>query len=211
MNKKIVSFFNKYKLLKFKKGQVILEAGKDFPGIIYVKSGYARMYAVSKDKKEITLPMFQPMFFCSLINFVISRSNKYFFEAISPVEVWVAPEEDFVKFLKEDEKLYSQVMKEIMAEFSELTENVQQLVFGDAYSKIAGLIYSVAVKFGEEQKGGIMVSFKIPHRMLASMTGLTRETVTLQLLKLQKTGYLTTKGRYLIVKNMDKLKELSKI
>lgn len=210
-NKKIVSFFNKYKLLEFKKGQVVFEANKNFPGIAFVKSGYSRMYTVSKEGKEITLPMFQPIFFCSLISAFIQKGNKYFFEAISPMEIWIAPKEDFMKFLEEDSKLYSQITKEMMGEFMDLTENIQQLVCGDAYSKIANLVHSMASKFGEKQKSGVMVSFKTPHRMLASMTGLTRETVTLQLLKLQKEGYLFSKGRYLVVKNMDKLKELSKI
>jgi CRP-like cAMP-binding protein len=47
--------------------------------------------------------------------------------------------------------------------------------------------------------------------MLASMTGLTRETVTLQILKLQKEGFLYNKGRRIVVKDMDKLKEIAQV
>lgn len=211
IKKQLVAFFNKYKLIKYKKGQILFKPGEKIPGILFDKNGYVRVYTVSKEGKEITLPMLKPLFFCSLIDALLGKENKYYIEAISPVELWMAPESDFMNFIKQDPELYDKMTKSMLNDFMDLTNNVQQLVFGDAYTKIASLIYSMSEKFGETKGKETTIGFNTPHRMLASMTGLTRETVTLQILKLQKEGYLYNKGRRIVVKNMEKLKEIAQI
>lgn len=211
IKKQLMSFFGKHKTLKYKKGDLLFKPGEKLPGVLFDKSGYVRVYTISKDGKEITLPIVRPLFFCSLINLLLQQENKYYFEAISPVEVLMAPKEDTLDFIKKDTNLYESITKWMMSDFVDLTNNVQQLIFGDAYSKIAGLIYSMSTKFGETKGKETIISFNTPHRMLASMTGLTRETVTLQILKLQKEGYLYNKGRRIVVKDVDKLKEIAQI
>jgi CRP-like cAMP-binding protein len=211
IKKQLITFFNKYKLIKYKKGQIILKPGEKIPGILFDKSGYVRVYTISKDGKEITLPMLRPMFFCSLVDSLLGKENKYYIEAITPVELWIAPEKEFMDFIKTDNDLYDKLTKVMLSDFIDLTNNVSQLIFGDAYTKIAGLIYSMSEKFGESKGKETIIGFNTPHRMLASMTGLTRETVTLQLLKLQKEGHLYNKGRRIVVRDMNKLKEIAQI
>jgi CRP-like cAMP-binding protein len=211
IKKQLVAFFNKYKLIKYKKGQLIFKPGEKISGVLFDKSGYVRVYTISKEGKEITLPMVKPLFFCSLIDVLLGKENKYYIEAISPVELWMAPENEFMDFLKSDPELNDKITKLMFNDFIDLTNNVQQLVFGDAYTKIASLIYSMSEKFGETKGKETIIGFNTPHRMLASMTGLTRETVTLQILKLQKEGFLYNKGRRIVVKDMDKLKEIAQV
>jgi CRP-like cAMP-binding protein len=211
IKKQLITFFNKYKLIKYKKGQIIFKPGEKLPGILFDKSGYFRVYTMSKDGKEITLPMLKPMFFCSMVDSLLNKENKYYIEAISPVELWLASEKEFMEFIKSDSDLYDKLTKVMLTDFIDLTNNVSQLIFGDAYTKIAGLVYSMSEKFGETKNKDTTIGFNTPHRMLASMTGLTRETVTLQLLRLQKEGFLYSKGRKIVVRDMNKLKEIAQV
>lgn len=211
IKKQLTAFFNKYKLVKYKKGQIIFKPGERIPGILFDKSGYVRVYTVSKDGKEITLPILKPLFFSSVVDSLLDKENKYYIETISPVELWIAPENEFMEFIKNDSELYEQITKVMFNDFIELTNNVSQLIFGDAYTKIASLIYSMSEKFGEQKGKETIISFNTPHRMLASMTGLTRETVTLQILKLQKDGFVYNRGRRIVVKDMEKLKEIAQV
>jgi CRP-like cAMP-binding protein len=211
IKKQLLKFFNKYKLNTYKKGQIIFKPGEKLPGILFDKNGYVRIYTISKDGKEITLPMLKPLFFCSLVDSLLGKENKYYIEAISQVELWTAPEDEFMSFIKTDPNLYETINKVMFSDFMDLTNNVEQLIFGDAYTKIAALIYSMSEKFGETKGKETIIGFNTPHRMLASMTGLTRETVTLQILKLQKEGYVYSKGRRIVVKDMNKLKEIAQV
>ncbi|MEI8067890.1 MAG: Crp/Fnr family transcriptional regulator [Candidatus Shapirobacteria bacterium] len=209
--KQLVGFFEKNKAVKIKKGQIILKPGEKISNVLFEKSGYVRVYSVTKDGKEVTLPILKALFLISLTNVLLNKENKYFVQAISPMEVWMTPEKEFIDFVKQDDDLYKNLVQSVLADFLDLTNNLQKLIFGDAYTKVASLICSHLEKFGELKDGETVVDFKTPHRILASMTGLTRETVTLQILKLQKEGFLYNKGRKIVVKDMVKLSEIAKI
>ena len=163
------------------------------------------------DGKEVSLPSLKPLFFCAGLNGLHKKTNKYFVEAITSVELWAVPMEEFIKFIEKDQNILNEVNKKLIEDLTDLSANWQQLVGGDATSKVAGLICMIAKDVGEEKGKEILINSNTPHRVLASMAGLTRETVTLQILKLQKQGYLYNKSRTMIIKNIEKIREIAKI
>jgi|GEM_PF-1043403 len=208
LKKKLLGFFRKYPLKKAKKGEMVLKPGESFPGIIFVKSGYVTMYVFSKDGKQVTLPLWRPLFLSSMVCAITGMENKYFFEAISPTEYWIAPLKEWVDFAKSDMRLYRDLTKMVVRDFVDLTGDTQKMVSGDARVRVASLLASMATKYGEKTAsggGGVRIKFNVPHRLLASMTGLTRETVTLQLLKLQKEKVVRIEKRRIIITNKEKL------
>jgi len=76
--KQIEKYFEKYKLQKYKKGEIIFRSGEDFPGICYIKSGYVRLYTVGKDGQEVTIQIFKPVFYLSLIRAISKYDSKYY-------------------------------------------------------------------------------------------------------------------------------------
>ena len=72
--------------------------------------------------------------------------------------------------------------------------------------KVVAVLLSLVA---ETTKKTTEVTLDLPatHRTIASMTGLTRETVTLQMLKLKKRGLIAGKGRHLVIKDLDQLRE----
>lgn len=215
MNDKIksslITFFNKYPLVKYKKGDIILQPGDKFPGIIFVKSGYIRVYNVTSDGKEVTLQLFKPLFYFSMIDATTNIGSRHFFEAMTNVEMWIAPRDEAIKFFNDNKEISEDIMKTILMKFIDLTTNIEQLISGDAYKKVAGLVYALADEFGDNKDGMRMIKFKLTHKLIASLTGLTRETVTLQMLKLEREDYLDNKRRQIFVKDMEKLERLARL
>lgn len=206
--KKITTFLKKYPLVKYKKGQIIYKP-EDSSKVYFIKSGYTRVFLISNQDKEITLPMIKSLFFSSLVSHITERQNNYYFQAISEVEAWVVPQKEIVEFIENDPKIYREIIKDVIEEFVVLTEKFQQLILSDAYVKVASLICSMADVNGNKTNKDVKIEFNIPHRILASMTGLTRETVTLQILKMQKDGLVKIKGRTIIIKDYKRFKKLT--
>jgi len=206
--KQIVEFFSKYPLKKFKKGQILFEPNEDFKGIYFVKSGYLRVYDVGKDGKESSIQLFKPLFYLSSINFKTGIKNRHFIEALTPVEVWLAPGKEYTEFLEKHAKLKEEIDNNFLEKFIDMTSYMAQLIAGDAYSKVASLIKSLAEEFGSSKNNKtVTIKFKITHKIIASLTGLTRETVTLQMLKLEKDGLIDNDRRQIVVQDMAKLKK----
>jgi len=210
IKKQFESFFSKFETIKYKKGQVLFRPGENLNTAYIEKSGFLRAYVVM-DGKEVSLPSLRPLFFCAGLNGLHKKANKYFVEAITSVELWAVPMDEFIKFIEKDETILNEVNKQLIDDLVDLSVNWQQIVAGDATSKVAGLICMIAKGIGEEKGNEILVNSNTPHRVLASMAGLTRETVTLQILKLQKQGYLYNKSRKMVIKNIEKIREIAKI
>jgi CRP-like cAMP-binding protein len=209
--KKLEAYFEKTRLKKYNKRELLFRPGDELRDICYIKSGYVRVYSVTKDGQEVTLQLFKPVFYLSLIQAINKFSNHFFFEAVTPVEMWVANREETLSFINKDKELSDQINKEIMGEFMELIGNIEYLISGNAYMKVARVIHNLVTKYGEVKGKEMVVKFGTPHRMIASMTGLTRETVTLQILKMEKNKLLVNKGKLIYVKNMDKLADAAMI
>ena len=203
--KSLLNFFSKYPVKKYKKGEIILHPGEDFGGISFVKSGSIRVYSLSKDGRETSIQLFKPMFYLSLIAQMTHTKNQYFMEAISHVDVMTAPKADFLKYLENNPTVKNEVMVAFLKKFLDLTTNMLQIIASDAQSKVLGLIYSLADEFGVKKGEKVVIKFKITHKLIASLTGLTRETVTLQMLKLQKMGLIGNEKREIVVLNMKKI------
>ncbi len=206
IKKQLIKFFCKYPLKKVKKGGIIAKPGEKFGGIIFVKKGYVKAYTLTKDKKETTLPLFKPIFYFSLIAGMTGKKSQHYFEAVSPTEIWVAPKKEFLKFLEENKLIKDGVMEGMLSEFVDMTANLGELMGNSAYGKVAGILVSLAEKFGTKNGVRVIIKFKVTHKLLASLTGLTRETVTLQLNKLKKEGLIGNKKREIWLKDTKRLK-----
>lgn len=208
----IESFLKKQRIIKYKKGQILVRPEDNLGKIILEKEGYARIYKMTSDGKEISWPKLRPMWTYSISSALLERENEYYAEAISNLEAWVIPVKDFMEFINKNKELHLEIYKEIIAELLELSEQIEKIMFAEAYSKVAILIKDLADKFGKKDKNGTtIVKFNVAHRILASITGLTRETVTLQILKLQKEKIIEGRSRNFIIKDMDKLTAISQL
>lgn len=202
--KEIENFLKKYKTIKYKKGQILIRPEDTFGKVILEKNGFARVYKISKTGEEISWPILKPMWIYSMITALNDNKSEYFIETVTQMEAWVIPIEDFWDFWKSKniEDLYQLNIRNLV----ELTEKQSELLIADAYTKVAILLREMATNFGEKQGKKISLNFNIPHRVWASITGLTRETVTLQILKMQKQGILRNNKRKLVIDDIDRLK-----
>lgn len=205
----INNFLKKQRVVNYKKGQILVRPEDSLGKIILEKEGYARVFKMTSEGKEISWPELRPMWMYSISSALIEKENEYYAEAITDLEAWVVPISDFMDFLKEKKTIHLEIYKEIITEFLDLSEQIEKIMVAEAYEKVGILIESLANKFGKESNGEIIVGFNVPHRILASITGLTRETVTLQILKMQKKNILEARSRNLIIKDISRLKVMS--
>lgn len=60
---KLEEFFSRYRLTTYKKGEIIYRPEDDPSHIAFIKSGYVRLFALSKDGEEMTINIFKPVFY----------------------------------------------------------------------------------------------------------------------------------------------------
>lgn len=206
----IKKFFSQFPAKKIAKGTIIFKPGDKINDVYFINSGFVRIYTKT-GPTENTLNIFKPLFLMSYIHHLTENYNNFYFEAITPMEVRVSPEKDFNEFLAANPEFSSLIMEFFLGSLLRYISNQGNLINGNAVSKIASVLYQLAIEYGDTKNGKLVVNFPATHRIVANMVGLTRETTSVQMSKLQKTGVISTRRTQFTVHNVEKLKQLSEI
>ncbi|MBP9718901.1 MAG: Crp/Fnr family transcriptional regulator [Candidatus Levybacteria bacterium] len=206
---KLAGFFSDRKPLFYKKHEIILRADTPPPGVFYLKKGYVRDFSVSKDGEELSLVVFKPGDFFPFQWILNDKLDFHNLEAMTSVELFRAPKEDFIAFLKKDPDILFSSIQEIVSRLGGLMDRMEHLVFGNAYERVASIIFILAERFGYREDGMIMIPMPISHRCLASLVGMTRETVSVEMKRLEKKGLIINKGRFVYIQNLPLLQKES--
>lgn len=205
----LAGFFSNRSTLSYKKNEVILRDDTPPPGVFYLKKGYVRDFSISRDGEELTLVIFKPGDFFPLQWVINNKSDFHNFEAMTAVELSRVSKEEFVAFLKKDPEVLFTSIQEILARLGGLMDRMEHLVFGNAYERVASILLIFAERFGQKEDKSILIPIPISHRSIASLVGMTRETVSVEMKRLEKKGLISSKGRFVYVKNIEQLQKES--
>lgn len=209
VQQKLEHFFAQYRLIKYKKGEIIYRPGDEPLNILYIKSGFVRLYTISKDGQELTIKLLKPIFYFTLIYAIINVKNKYYVETISPVELWSAPKEVTLEFIKKDPQILFEITKNLFTALDDLMTNIEYLISGNTRTKVASMLLLLASRFGQKEPGGVRIDLTPTHQDIAGLLGTSREIVSIQIKELEKMGIIAKKGRFWQVLDMKKLEEES--
>lgn len=208
---KFYQFFSKYKPLNFKKGETLLRAGDPILGVYLLNRGFVRLFTVSSSGEELTLIIFKkgdlfPITWALTQDKVLNTQQDYYLEAMSPSELIRSPREEFLKFIRSDPEALFELTGGLSKRFGGLLIRIESLVFGEAYSRIASILLLCAERFGRKVNTQIEIEVPLTHSDVASLIGVARETVSIELKKLEKMGLIGYRGRLLVIKNLRRLR-----
>lgn len=199
---------------KYKKGQIIIYADDELSNVYLLKQGFIKVYSpAERGESKILLIFSPPATFPILMDMLVEIPHykmRYSYEAMSDVEVLVMTKEKFYRRLQEDA-----VTRMVMAYVNDLTfvlaSRLSMIENKDAKSKILGLMRYLLDVAGERVSGGkYEIGVKITHNDIAALTGISRETASTQMKKLEnqklvqhkKGGILVLDKKFRSVKNI---------
>lgn len=210
---KLDIFFSQYKAVQYKPRTVISPVNDTQSSVFYIKSGFMRVFRISEQGEELTLTILKPKDFFPL-TYGMSNTNvfkSYYLEAITQLELWKVHIEQFQQFTSAHPDVYYELTKRVLVRFDGVLTKMEYLVLNNAYTKIVATIISCAKKFGEPHGDNIIINVPLTHKDIATLVGITRETTSLEMKKLEKQGYIGRNGKNLIIKQIDKLEEAIQI
>lgn len=194
-------FFSKFKPLHYKKGEVIFRAGDQPPGIFYLKAGYARVYSFSRSGEELSLILFKPGDIFPVSWAMNPAPIGYFAETMTTAELWRVSRNQFLEFVKDKPEILFELTRRMLERFLGLMKRMEHLVFGNARSKVASILLICAERFGKKIGGNIVIDVPLTHNDIATLVGMTRETVSIEMKKLELKNLIGYRGKRLIVKS----------
>lgn len=189
-----LNFLEQYPVKPFVKGESVLEQG-DEPQFAYVvKSGFVKTFDINANGESFPLS-FDHMYEIIPLAWVFGHAEvaPYFYEAFTDCEVWCVPREDFVAFLKDN--AHSQfVIFDFFVKRYLLTMQMKMLSLEQAKAsdKILYLLKFLTMRFGGDKTEGVVhIDLPLTQQDIASSAGITRETASIELKRLEKLGIIS--------------------
>lgn len=199
---KIDIFFKAYKHQQYKKGEILIRADDDPVGVFYLKEGLVKQYAISKKGDELVVNIFKPESFFPMSWAINQAQNKYFFEALTDLDVWRAPKEEVLTFLKSNPDVLLDLLSRLYTGLDGVLTRMTYLMAGDAYVRLIAELLIYAQRFAKTQK---MIAITISEKELAAQAGMTRETVSREMKTLKDKGFIVANRNKLYISDLQKL------
>lgn len=204
---KLTIFFSKGRIIVYKKRTTILRSDDTPSGIYYIKKGFVRQYLLSKDGQEFTTVIYKPGDLFPIRWAITSTPLRSYFEAFTPVELWRVSREQFLDFMRSQTDVYFKIVSRILNRLDAMVERMEHLAFGNAAAKVASVLLIATERFGKRASKVFILPLPLTHKDIASMLGMSRETVSIEVKDLERKGIIGYRKKLIVVKNMKKLRE----
>lgn len=205
IKEKIDSFFPHYTFHTCTKGDVLIRAGEAPKGIYYLTSGTVRQYVITKEGEEMTLNIYKPFSFFPMAWAVNAYPNAYYFEAMSDGEFWLAPKDAIVAFIKDEPEVLYDLLRRVYIGLEGVLSRLEHLMSGKAQERLLTILLISAKRFGEQEKNTVTIHLKLTHQDLASLAGLSRETVTREMMILKEKKLINYTNHSIRINNLEEL------
>ncbi len=194
--------------LSFSTKSIIIDPIQDVTDVYYLEHGFVRMYLLSEDGEELSLHIFRPGTYFPLMLVLTDSPNKYYFEAVTPVVVRKVPKPKIISLLKDNPDVLYDLATRLSGGIIGYLVKVESLLLHDAYKRVVSLLCYLGESFSEHfTQGDVRINLSVTHYLLSTWVGLTRETVSRQIEKLEKKGLIINKDNIITIKNLDFLKK----
>jgi len=183
-------------ITRYKKGQRIVSLGDNVNFVASVKSGEVKLYKPF-DGRDISVPNMRMFKEWSQMMVLSGEKSDYVAEAMSAVELEKTPKDKYLKEIRMNPRKQMEALSAFSKLFLEQSRRFVNIIGASAIGKVATVILDMS----EE-------GFPLTHKLVASLTGLTRETVTLQMLKMEKMNLIDNANRKIKILNKKGLEKL---
>lgn len=188
----------KLRIKQYGKNETILYEEDTNEYMYIILSGKVKVIQISEDGKETILAIHRTGEFFGEMSLIDGKTVPATVLAIENTLTAVISKNDFYSLIHSQSKILERLLQILCARLRNSWDMIQILNFKNASQRLKMLFYMLAEEYGKETGEGVTLDLKLTHRDIANMAGLTRETATRVIDKLQKDKEITIlKNRYI--------------
>ncbi len=193
----------------YRKGEIIFREGAYPTGIFYITNGKAKKYKLDSEGNEQIIYVANTG---ELIGYhAILAEDRYPDSAAALEESTITfiHKDDFLTVLGQSDTLSKRLLKTLSHEFAVLVNGLTLFGQRSVRERLALQLVVLREKYKINFESGMLVEINLSRDDLASLVGTVRENVVRILTEFKLEGILKTKGRKIIVLNVNKLVEIA--
>lgn len=204
-------FYLKGKKIIYRKGSIILRPDEHPLGVFYLQTGYIKDTAISLDGNEFTLFIFMPEDIFPYSWTFNKIPNRYSYVAMTDCVIFRRDQSQFLDFINKNPEILFFLIQRILMRLRGIMQRLESLAFGNAQGKIASIMIILGERFGEKKDHEVKIMLPVSHKDLAELVGISRETVSIEIKKLEKKNIIRRNSRFYFIIDKRQLLKISRL
>jgi CRP/FNR family cyclic AMP-dependent transcriptional regulator len=164
-----------------------------------VKSGRVELLSTSESGREVGHSVRQPGEVFGITELILRQDRARGTRALEDSEIWVLPRDDFYALISERPEITLALLASALDRGVEQVEMKRNLTGTSARHRVASTLDYLASRSTRTRSSGGPITVRVTHEQLSRLCGLTRQTVTSELDRLEAEGLLELKSRFIVV------------
>ena len=170
----------------FKKNETILYEEDTNAYMYIILLGKVKVVRTTEDGKEIILAIHKSGSFFGEMSLIDGKTTPASVLATEDSLIAIISKEDFFSIIFNQNKVTKNLLEILCARLRHCWNTIELLNFNNASQRAKMLFLMLSDEYGTKTPEGVILNIKLTHQDISDMTGLTRETVTRVIDKMQK-------------------------
>ncbi|MGL5152382.1 MAG: Crp/Fnr family transcriptional regulator [Clostridium sp.] len=179
---------------RYAKNEVIFEEGDEASTLYFVNRGKIKLYKYTCDGKEQILHILSEGDFFGELNLVRNSKDTFNAKALEDCGICTLSKGVIREIILKNPEIGLKMLEGVASRLGKMEELAQTLATNDIDSRIAFLINGLIEKYGEDLGGNIEITLPLSREEMANYIGVTRETISRKLKKLEEIGVIKLIG-----------------
>ncbi|WP_040209665.1 Crp/Fnr family transcriptional regulator [Neobacillus jeddahensis] len=193
---------------QFKKNHVLMFENDQSEDVYIIRSGMVKVYRIHEGK-EIVLSISMPGDILGEVEALSNDNHRISsIEALENVSVWHITKQDFLEIVDKYPSVLRKAYMILVERTRMLNRLIRYLTFYDVRTKAANLLIDLYYNFGKASGDSYKIDLKINQSLLASMLGVTRESISKTLGDFQNEGLIDIREKYFYLLDKSRLETI---
>ncbi len=182
---------SKIRIEEFKKNEVVLREEDTNEFMYIILFGKVKVIQTTENGKEIILAVHKSDDFFGEVSLIDGKTSPATVQTLENSLIAFIARKDFYLLLSTQDRVLEKLLHIFCSRLRESWERIYILNAKNASDRVKMLFLMLSHQNGDKTSEGVVLNLKLTHQEIADMTGLSRETVTRILDRLQKDGEIT--------------------
>ena len=175
--------------------------------LFFLRKGRVRIYKKSPEGRELTLAVVESGTLFGEMVLTGQRLRDAFAEGMEPSEVAAMCRADVERLILEKPQVGLQMVHLLSHRLVAQEARMEDLGLKEVPARLASLILQLVEEQGVKTRTGFKIPTRYTHQQLGTFIGANRASTTRALRQLREAGAVQTKDRYILVEDIEVLKE----
>ena len=185
----------------YARGDIIFQ--KDDPGeaLFIVESGSVRIHVTGTQGTDLTLAVMNPNDFFGDMSLLDGKPRSASASAVTDCQLIVLERDHFTELVRKRPDAALAVLARVTSRLRGSDQMASDLAFLDAAGRLARRLLEIAEQSGVQREDGVLLNVRITQEELATMIGVTRESVNRNLSEFRRLGLIRNEGRKIVIRD----------